>query len=162
MKLSIKLLFAKSNYLCKKISLADKFLLIILAILFIQTSYHLFFHELSGYDNSSVDVIIRTTTAAIFGYFIGGGFLKDSDDKKQDRIKDENTERIYSKENECKHNQQITIVAIFGILSLLVLIIVNNNVETLPPQSLATISQFRDFVSASIGLLIGHSGKIKI
>lgn len=58
----------------KTLHLADKCLLIIMAILMIQTAHNLFFREIAMQESNVIDAVIRTTTAAIFGYFISVNF----------------------------------------------------------------------------------------
>lgn len=52
--------------------------------------------------------------------------------------------------------QQTVIVGTIGILSLLILIFARSMAE-ISPSSIAAVSQLRDFISGSVGLLIGHS-----
>lgn len=53
--------------------------------------------------------------------------------------------------------QQMIIVAIIGISSLLMLVAACNDTQT-SPEAVATLSQLCDFVSGSVGFLIGHAG----
>lgn len=61
-------------------------------------------------------------------------------------------EEIMEEEGSCNHIQVI-IVACIGGISLLLLFIARNYVENNPEIS-ATVSQFRDFVSACVGYLV--------
>lgn len=142
----------------RSLHLADRFLLIFMVILQIQTAHNLFFHELVGKDSATLDVIIRTTTAAIFGYFISAGFQGESDDSHgEDQVETE--EKISNKKDYIRRiRQQTIIVATIGISSLLLLILARNYHEA-TTASHATISQLRDFVSGSVGFLIGHTSK---
>ena len=56
----------------RRLHLADRLLLVFLAVLLIQSGHNLFAHELSG-NSAELDVVVRTTMAAIFGYFISTG-----------------------------------------------------------------------------------------
>lgn len=151
--------------------LADIFLLIFMSILMIQSVCNLFHHELHGNDSGTIDVIVRTTAAGIFGYFIGAGFLRDDLAAKDRKIEiptnaprssrsspPEITPPESLKTNLAK--QQTIIVAIIGIFSLLVLGAVNSYCSpSLSTSASATVSQLRDFVSGSVGLLIGNSAR---
>ena len=53
--------------------------------------------------------------------------------------------------------QQMIIVAIIGISSLLILVVARNYTQPCP-EAVATLSQLRDFVSGSVGFLTGHAG----
>ncbi|OJT72061.1 hypothetical protein BM530_21100, partial [Clostridioides difficile] len=56
----------KSRY---KIKLIDRCLIIVMAILMFQSIYNLFVNEVNSQDTTTIDVVVRTTSAAIFGYF---------------------------------------------------------------------------------------------
>ncbi|SFC16246.1 hypothetical protein [Clostridium uliginosum] len=75
------------NKSLKKIKLIDKCLIIFMIILMSQSIYNLFSHEIILQDTSSVDVIIRTTSASIFGYFLSANFIKKSVTKQNDSSK---------------------------------------------------------------------------
>lgn len=61
---------------CSKIHLIDKCLMIIMFLLLLQSSYILFFETASSAELSTIDVIIRTATASIFGYFLSSNFIR--------------------------------------------------------------------------------------
>ena len=52
-----------------RISLPDRLLIIFLVVLFLQSAVGMF----TG-GGSTIDVIVRTSLASIFGYFLSGGF----------------------------------------------------------------------------------------
>ncbi len=56
-----------------------------------------------------------------------------------------------------KRQRQTVIVAAMGLISLVILIVARNSLE-LTAATIATLSQLRDFVSGSVGYLIGHRG----
>lgn len=58
-----------------KISIVDWFLLLFMLILFLYIMIRLACGNFSGNTNT-VDVLVRTSAAAILGYFISGNFLK--------------------------------------------------------------------------------------
>lgn len=68
-------LFRRSR---RRIHLVDKSLLIIMLVLLLQSACNLFWQGDAGSAAASVDVVIRTASAAIFGYLLGGNFGKES------------------------------------------------------------------------------------
>lgn len=68
------------------------------------------------------------------------------------------TNSCYQREKRIK--QQIAIVTIIGVFSLIILAVVRN-LGYMPEAATATLSQLRDFASSSIGFLIGYSKKQK-
>lgn len=134
------------------LALTDKCLLVFMIILMIQSAHNLFFHEITVKESHALDVVIRTTAAAIFGYFISANFQNgtQSAKKEKEQSKEEDAESVEP------NHFQILIIASIGISSLLLLLIAHNFIEA-NSASVATISQLRDFVSGSVGFLIGHS-----
>ncbi|MGO0900779.1 hypothetical protein ACYZFO_00555 [Clostridioides difficile] len=59
-----------------KIKLIDRCLIIVMAILMFQSIYTLFVNEVNSQDTTTIDVVVRTTSAAIFGYFLSANFIK--------------------------------------------------------------------------------------
>lgn len=57
-----------------RIHLVDRFLLIIMAILMLQSAYNLFASGAASPEGNGVDIVIRTSAAGIFGYFISANF----------------------------------------------------------------------------------------
>lgn len=153
----------KINEIC----LTDRCLLIFMIILMAQTTYNLFYPTANITETSAVDVIIRTTSAAIFGYFISGGFLRGSANPKP-KNKSQPLEACDNSPTnnpfpdfEHRTKQQIIIVTSIGGFSLLLLIFAQNS-GGLSQASIAIASQLRDFISGSVGLLIGHSTRDKL
>lgn len=163
----------------KRLLLKDKFLLIFMLLLLIQSALNLFVKDLAISETSPLDIVIRTTSATIFGYFIGVGFLRetsfhapkaDNDVNKETgqdaRISGLSTNKplpefaeIPTQEVEKRYRQQIVIVASIGIVSLSMLLFASNLGRTQTMEATATLSQLRDFVSGSVGFLVGHSAK---
>lgn len=159
----------------KKIKLIDRCLIIFMIILMSESIYNLFSNRVSPINSNDIDIIIRTTSAAIFGYFLSGNFIKkprskDDNCSKQNEILDKKTilpyEEIDTIEEYDKNikelnasNQQIIIATIIGITALVVLIIARNYIE-LNDKSIAVISQMRDFVSGCVGFLLGCPTKV--
>lgn len=57
------------------IHLVDKCLIVFMALLLIQSAYSLCFPGAPSSQTSDIDVIIRTSSAAIFGYFLSANFI---------------------------------------------------------------------------------------
>lgn len=170
--------------------LADKCLLVFMIILLFQSAYVLFFRGVVAQGNDTLDVVIRTTTAAIFGYFISANFQNGGKRDPENDLNDNSTiantptlspthsqpmarigfsansekqelhaekpPRTCKNRPECRNRLQIIVVASIGIFALFMLVIARNYIPT-TAVSVATISQLRDFVSGSVGFLIGHS-----
>lgn len=189
MKKNLKRLLASWH----EFHLADKCLLIIMSILLIQTAHNLFFQEITLQDSAPLDVVIRTTTAAIFGYFISGNFhssnkngrRNNNDNENFPEIKlssdisshsaantlpnidleiqelnDEHKSHIKNIESIPENKGQIIIVSAVGIVCL-VLLLIARNYTAMTPSSTAALSQLRDFISGSVGFLIGQSTQHK-
>lgn len=78
-------LWKKAKNIIKDISLVDKSLMIFMLILFIYIIIHLFTTASISQDTNAIDIIIRTSLASIFGYFISSNFVKnDSSASPQD------------------------------------------------------------------------------
>lgn len=92
-----------------------------------------------------LDVVLRTTTAVLAGYFISKNFIG----KKPIALTDEG-------EN-ARHVFQTTAVAIIGLFSLGMMLVIRY-APTLPYTS-ATVSQIRDLYLGSVAFLMGTSGK---
>lgn len=61
----------------KRVHLIDKCLLVFMTIFMIQSGYTLFTqYTAETQDINSIDVIVRTSAAAIFGYFISSNFVR--------------------------------------------------------------------------------------
>lgn len=60
----------------RTIHLVDRCLILIMAILIGQSAYSLFNIESITPENNSIDVVVRTSAAAIFGYFVSGNFIR--------------------------------------------------------------------------------------
>lgn len=175
-----------------KIKLIDKCLIVFMMLLMIQSTYNLFVNEANSNGGTNIDILIRTTEASIFGYFLSANFIKKDKrsrmnnssikeeqlrvnenkditrEKKNDNSSNEveaiknnyiqSTDNEYYLEEEGDENttseQQVIIVTVIGVVSLIAIIIARDfNINT--TASAATISQLRDFVSGSVGFLLG-------
>lgn len=67
----------------QQVHLVDRSLLLIMVILLIQSTVSLFLSGAPAQTVTTVDVVIRTASAAIFGYLLGGNFGKRKSDTGQ-------------------------------------------------------------------------------
>lgn len=58
------------------VCLVDGFLILFMLILFFYITYHLLSGSASSNDTTAVDIIVRTSAAGIFGYFMSSNFTK--------------------------------------------------------------------------------------
>lgn len=73
-------LWKKIKSVIMKISLVDRLLMLFMLFLLLYTAFNLF-SGAAAQDSNPVDIIVRTSAAAIFGYFVSGNFIKtDSSD----------------------------------------------------------------------------------
>lgn len=176
-----------------KIHLVDKCLLLFMTILLFQSAYYLFAGGTPTSEIGSIDLIFRTSSAAIFGYFLSANFIRHpnlpadnhtagsktitspSDDPSKTKNKmgfappdaspeenpPGNIEFLKEPEEEDMISRlQIIIATAIGLFCLLVLIGLRDLSQFAPDMSgssssIATISQFRDYVSGCVGFLIG-------
>ena len=141
----------------RSIDLVDRVLITFMAVLLTSMAVHLFAGTETSEEVGSIDTIVRTSASAIFGYFISANFLK-PDSSTQKNNKTEALTEDTSKTIMCCSRLQILIVSTIGLISLLLLLIARNN-TAVSSELTATVSQFRDFVSASIGYLVSCGKK---
>ena len=173
----------------KKISLVDKFLMLFMLALLFYTAYNLFTRATVSEDTNTIDVIVRTAAAGIFGYFVSGNFAKahsaaptqslrispqsvstqGSTDISENKIRNQigfaatdsaktepetpSPSATSSAALPFREKIQVITVSVIG-LSALVLLFIARNFVNMTPEIAATVSQMRDFVSASVGFLI--------
>lgn len=65
-----------------KIHLVDKFLIIFMALLLLQSTHSIFIAGNSTREAGDIDIIVRTSTAAVFGYFLSTNFIRRSSEGK--------------------------------------------------------------------------------
>lgn len=156
----------------RHISLRDKCLIIFMITFILQSASTLFF-SCGGEYATNIDIVARTTMASIFGYFISSNFISCEESeknaseypkaKKKIKYKIQEIEEIESKNNTEQrkdNNIQILIVTSIGLASLFILFFAREVIDV-PQDALATISQFRSFVSGCVGFLIGISPEKK-
>ena len=59
-----------------KICIVDRFLILFMLLLFAYMAIHLFVGASTTQETDTINIIIRTSAAAIFGYFISSNFVK--------------------------------------------------------------------------------------
>lgn len=150
-RLMIKM-WNKAGRVFGNVCIVDRFLLIFLLTLFVYIIVHIFSGAAATQEGNTIDIIVRTSMAAIFGYFISSNFSE-----RQNTLSAQSTDSAdQSFEQVVPFRRcskiQVTIVASIGLISLAVLF-VTRFYQDFTPELSATISQLRDFVSACIGFL---------
>lgn len=126
-----------------RLEVKDRILLAMMAILMLQSGVTLLHIVPDMASNDSVDIVVRTTTASIFGYFLGATFLKNKEDAP-------------SQQELRRQHQQLILVGTLGMTSL-TLFLLGRNLAFVTDSDYSTMAQLRDFVSGSVGMLIGYS-----
>ena len=162
----MKRIFENIKQSLDAISLIDKILMAYMGILLVYIAIHLIWGA-TLQESTSVDTIIRTSASAIFGYFISNNFIRSNSDTESkskmniqaqsDLIQQEKNTAVNT--SVCCSRLQIIVVSAIGFIALVLLLISRNYTQTTPEFS-ATVSQLRDFLSASIGFLVS-CGKSK-
>lgn len=174
-----------------EISFKDKSLILIMIILIIQCIHNLYNVDPTNTNYISINVVIRTSVAAIFGYFLSSNFLAENKARIDEETRKEkleiieqvmenkkirkelqseydnvtNSEDYKEKEDVIKEEEEKyvcnrylqNLVAVSICIILVLSLIIGVNFKLINDGSVATISQFRDLVSGSIGFLIGNS-----
>lgn len=133
----------------KSLPFTEKVLLLFMTIIYFQITYNLFFNELSSSDYNPIDTIVRTAAASIFGYFLGKNIEEKEEDPKEVTV---------VKTNYNKTKKNTIIISIIGIVSLLIMLTVRN-FTTINTTSVSTLSQLKDFVSATVGFLVSKNNE---
>lgn len=169
----------KAINICRdKISFKDKGLILIMIIFLLQSMHNLYTVEPTDVNYMSINIIIRTSIAGIFGYFLSANFLSTEDKKDKSKegisyksedleqlLKDKEIESEYhdlKKNNDtnkkyfCNRGLQ-NIIAVGICIIVTIPLIIGVDFKLIPDGSIATIAQFRDLISGSIGFLLGNS-----
>lgn len=120
----------------------DRWLILFMAILLGQSAYSLFAGPGSHPESGDIDVIVRTASAAIFGYFLSA--------------RDRQGEGQAAEPG----GHMVAAAAAVGLFCLVVLLALRDVAPEDPAavgsdSATATVAQFRDFISGCVGLLIG-------
>ncbi len=163
-----------------RICLVDKFLLVFLSALFIYTAFTLFTGTIVTESTKTVDILVRASSASIFGYFISSNFVKSHSDSGMGSPEAAGTDQVAGCGNDgtgsnegtggtgaaetaapapqapdqvkC-NSPQVIIVSLIGLVSM-ILMFLSNKYADAAPHAAATIAQLRDFVSACVGYLV--------
>lgn len=117
--------------------LGEGWLAAFLALLLAQSAYSLFSGGSAQTDG--IDVIVRTSAAAVFGHLLSGGRLPEAGRAARFRVR------------------AAAAVGLFCLLTLLAYraALLHCPGFTAPDSAAATVAQLRDFVSGSLGCLAG-------
>lgn len=138
-----------------KISLIDKCLMVMMGLLLLQSTYSIFVTEIYSDYTTSIDIVVRTTIAGIFGYFISANFIKAPPVPEQ--IEKQNLMRGDQNQSWMLCERDLQVLIVFGIaLTALLVMLAARNFTVLSATSVATISQMRDIVCSSVGFLLGY------
>lgn len=74
-----------------RIHLADKCLLVILLILLLQSALNLFLVEANDQQTNGIDIVFRTSVAAIFGYLVSANFNQQKKRRNKQQSSAQNT-----------------------------------------------------------------------
>lgn len=129
----------------------DRSLLLFMAVLLGQSAYSLFFPPATAAWDS-IDIVIRTASASIFGYFLSAGFAVGP---TPDGPAADGGHSLEPAAHPSACRPQIAAATGIGLFCLLTLLVLRNTGAALSPAVSATVVQFRDFVSGSVGFLIG-------
>ncbi len=190
----MKKFFSNIKQITEKICIVDKFLIVFMVVLFAYIIFHMFTCASKADDDNTVYIIVRTSAASIFGYFISGNFAASESSKQNNsgvmtsvintgsdtlpeasgikyqigfsdssQEKERQVQTLVNQKNSragagCS-KIQITVVAVIGMVSLMILL-ASNVSGSQNSEISAMVSQLRDFISACIGFLIS-CGKTK-
>lgn len=166
----------KISSLWKRIHLVDKCLFIFMVALLVQSTFGIFFTVGTGEGSNGIDVIVRTSAAAIFGYFLSGNFAREkkvtqpveetkplppvvkADTAQIEAANDNDAQK--SNGEHAANQLQIIIATVVGMFCLITLAVIRNSSDSFGEAAVtqdvtATVSMFRDFVSGCVGFLIG-------
>lgn len=163
----------------------DRSLMLFMVVLLGQSIYSLFSPGNSSHLANEIDVIVRTSAAAIFGYFLSANFasctgqggtapsaqpvhtLNTTDSggvsarigfaPDTPELSSGGTE-IQPRPTPASGCIQTTAAAILGLFCLVALVVLRNTAGdggALSDSATATVVQFRDFISGCVGYLIG-------
>ena len=156
----------------------DKSLILFMLLLLGQSACSLFLPDSGTQSVHDIDIIVRTSSASIFGYFLSANFIRRStpdvaappeatapDTAENGRdgqpfaagggepaAGDANLLPAGQPRTACL---QVAVAAGIGLFCLLTLILLRDTGWNESPSATATVVQFRDFVSGCVGFLIG-------
>lgn len=163
------------------VHLVDRSLIVFMVLLLGQSALGLFFPWGGNETASNIDIVIRTSSAAIFGYFLSGNFTRRQETAWSGTHGDQAYKIRESGEGQAKSRigftaddgallpggaatgpatcpaacLQVTAASYIGIFCLVTLMVLRNTGWGEAASSDAVVIQFRDFVSGCVGFLIG-------
>lgn len=176
----------------RRIPMVDRGLMLLMAVLLAQSAYAIFFAAADSATAENIDIVVRASAAAIFGYFlsasfaaqktagvptVSGGHMMEMADRGGDGAEARGTIGFVSEASVGSEggaqtrgtaesgtggsSLQVVMATGIGLFCMVVLIVVRNSAQLneAAAQSstvMATVVQFRDFVSACVGFLIGY------
>ena len=177
----------------RRIPMVDRGLMLLMAVLLVQSAYVIFFPAAdSGATAGNIDIVVRTSAAAIFGYFlsasfaaqktagvptVSGGHIMEMAYQGGDGTEARGTIGFVSETSVQSGSGaqtrgtaetatggsrlQVVMATGIGLFCMVVLIVVRNSAQLTEAAAesstmMATVVQFRDFVSACVGFLIGY------
>lgn len=181
--------YRMSRYIKKcwrEISFKDKGLILIMIALLLQCIHNLYTPSTNNLNYDTINVIIRTSVAGIFGYFLSSNFLSNlsgtknnkfiehklmilnqllKDEKIDEEIKQEYNKQLKEEYLEDKEDKEIYFcnkmlqngIAIAICLIIIFCLVIGVNFNLISDESIVTIAQFRDIVSGCIGFLLGNN-----
>lgn len=159
-----------------RMTIIQRVLFLLMLLMFAQ--YFLMLTGESAQDTLGIDVVHRSVTATIFGYFISGGFSRKGE--KTASALPEPDQQLESSSQQDPDAQrasdmqpgsgsaengvdavQVWVVGCIGVLSLILLLMVRN-IESLHQMmqnnsGIAALSQLRDFAAGSIAFLVSSA-----
>lgn len=139
--------FRKINKIISNTQLFSFLCLCLILILLLATTTSSLFNPLEdGSLSEKLDVVLRTSLSSIFGYVISS-------------TSGNTKEVVVEKSCSSSKSVQIVVVAFVCIYCLVITLICRSNSASLnfTDSSVATITQYRDFICSGIGALIGLS-----
>ena len=143
--------------LWKQTHMLNKCLMLIMLIMLLQSAASIFMGGVTVQMVGNIDVVTRTSSAAIFGYFLGDKFIIDGASLEEATCSSKQS----STADKRNHSDvQSVVIVIIGVFCLIVLLTLRNMMQLgmiseLSGSAASTITQFRDFVSGCVGFLIG-------
>lgn len=150
-----------------RIHLVDRCLILFMSLLLLQSAYNMIVHHDEKGPASDIDIIVRTASASIFGYFLSANFIKNESvaiekSNSEDQVESQEIESVPAEHTEKTEagRFQIMVAAGIGLFCLAILIFLRDipgweKGAEISATAAATVAQFRDFVSGCVGFLIG-------
>lgn len=181
-----KNMFRKWIKFVKSIPLTDKVLLLFFCILLLQSCLHLFWYEKLPANDETIDAMMRSCMATIFGYFISAGFGHHTKNDGTQHVSAVTTKTITKENQDVTTAKKIGFVVreteptlqqqaeedtsinhstidkqqalIVAIFGFLALIVVCvfRMFYVTDNYAIPILSQLQDFIVGSIGFLVGY------